>query len=149
MTLNNEKSVQKAEITNRASFVRSVAGTFAAVGISSLHGSAAIAATNLPATDQKAPDFTMENSKGEGTTSLSDLTKEGKWTVLYFYPGAFTSGCTLEARNFQRDISKYRSLNAQIVGVSVDAVEKNASFCSSEGLDFYMLSDIKGQVSKK
>jgi len=148
MTIKNEKSVRKVEITNRSSFVRSIAGTFAAVGFSSLHGSSANAASPLPTTGQRAPDFTMANSKGEGTTSLGDLTKEGKWTVLYFYPGAFTSGCTLEARNFQRDITKYRSLNAQIVGVSVDAVEKNASFCTSEGLDFYMLSDNKGQVSK-
>lgn len=57
-------------------------------------------------------------------------------------------GCTLEARAFQRDIDNYRQLNAQIVGVSVDAPEKNAQFCSSEGLDFYMLSDTGGRVSK-
>jgi thioredoxin-dependent peroxiredoxin len=58
------------------------------------------------------------------------------------------TGCTLEARAFQRDIDNYRQLNAQIVGVSVDPPEKNAQFCSSEGLDFYMLSDIGGRVSK-
>ena len=69
--------------------------------------------------------------------------------VMYFYPGAFTSGCTLEARGFQRDIDKYRNLNAQIVGVSVDAPEKNAQFCTAEGLDFYMLSDKNGHVSKE
>ena len=62
--------------------------------------------------------------------------------------GAFTSGCTLEARGFQRDMDAYRDLNAQIVGVSVDPVEKNAQFCSAEGLDFYMLSDVGGRVSK-
>ena len=54
----------------------------------------------------------------------------------------------MEARAFQRDIDNYRQLNAQIVGVSVDPPEKNAQFCSSEGLDFYMLSDIGGRVSK-
>ena len=57
--------------------------------------------------------------------------------------------CTLEAKNFQRDVDKYQSLNTQIVGVSVDPVEKNAAFCSSQGLDFYMLSDQGGNVSKK
>lgn len=106
-------------------------------------------AANLPATEVKAPFFDLPNSRGDGNTSLNDLTKDGKWTVLYFYPGAFTSGCTLEARGFQRDISKYSSLNTQIVGVSVDAVEKNASFCNTEGLDFYMLTDEKGLVSKE
>jgi thioredoxin-dependent peroxiredoxin len=54
----------------------------------------------------------------------------------------------LEARAFQRDIDSYRRLNAQIVGVSVDPVEKNAQFCTAEGLDFYMLSDTGGKVSK-
>ena len=109
----------------------------------------ALAKINLPETGKKAPDFELPNSRGDGTTtSLADLTRGGRWTVLYFYPGAFTKGCTLEARNFQRDIDQYRKLNAQIVGVSVDSPEKNAQFCSSEGLDFYMLSDDGGTVSK-
>lgn len=102
----------------------------------------------VPSTGTKAPAFELPNSRGEGKTSLANLIKSGKWTVLYFYPGAFTSGCTLEARAFQRDIEEYRKLGAQIVGVSVDPVEKNAQFCTSEGLDFYMLSDQGGLVSK-
>lgn len=109
----------------------------------------ALASAAPPPTGAKAPPFELPNSKGEGTTSLDTLTDNGKWTVLYFYPGAFTSGCTLEARGFQRDIDKYRKLNTQIVGVSVDAPEKNAQFCTAEGLDFYMLSDRNGQVSKE
>mmetsp|Transcript_4481 Transcript_4481/g.8555 ORF Transcript_4481/g.8555 Transcript_4481/m.8555 type:complete len:242 (-) Transcript_4481:24-749(-) len=96
----------------------------------------------------KAPAFELENSKGQGTTSLNQLLATKKWTVLYFYPGAFTSGCTLEARNFSRDYEEYKKLNAQIVGVSVDSVEKNAQFCDAENLEFYMLSDLGGQVSK-
>jgi peroxiredoxin Q/BCP len=87
-----------------------------------------------------APDFSLINSRGEFIT-LDALTSSKKWTVLYFFPGAFTSGCTLEARKFQQDLSQYRELNAQIVGVSVDAVEKNAEFCKKEGLDFFMLTD--------
>lgn len=105
-------------------------------------------AASSPPIGTKAPPFELANSRGEGTTSLDDLTKTKKWTVLYFYPGAFTSGCTLEARGFQRDIEKYKNLNAQIVGVSVDSVEKNAQFCTTEGLDFFMLSDDRGEVSK-
>jgi thioredoxin-dependent peroxiredoxin len=81
-------------------------------------------------------------------TSLDNLVKTGKWTVLYFYPGAFTEGCTLEARGFQRDYDEYMKLNTQVVGVSVDDVKKNASFCSEEKLDFFMLSDKGGVVSK-
>ena len=101
-----------------------------------------------PAIGSKAPSFDLPNSRGDGKTSLKELVSSGKWTVLYFYPGAFTSGCTLEAKSFQRDLDDYRNLNAQIVGVSVDPPEKNAQFCSSVGLDFFMLSDIGGEVSK-
>jgi thioredoxin-dependent peroxiredoxin len=96
----------------------------------------------------KAPDFELPNSRGEGNTTLNNLVTSKKWTVLYFYPGAFTQGCTLEARNFQSDLEQYRQLNAQIVGISVDPPEKNAQFCSTEKLDFYMLSDTGGRVSK-
>ena len=118
-----------------------------ALGTSTVSPQASFAAA-APEMGVKAPSFELPNSRGEGNTKLSDLTKTGKWTVLYFYPGAFTSGCTLEARYFQRDMDQYRKLNAQIVGVSVDPVEKNASFCSSENLDFFMLSDQGGKVSK-
>lgn len=117
--------------------------TFGAV----LKPTLSVAAT--PETGVKAPSFELPNSRGEGTTTLGDLVKSGKWTVLYFYPGAFTSGCTLEARYFQRDMDQYRKLNAQIVGVSVDPVEKNAQFCSAENLDFFMLSDQGGKISKE
>jgi peroxiredoxin Q/BCP len=104
--------------------------------------------TSTPSLGVKAPSFDLPNSLGTGSTTLESLTKNGKWTVLYFYPGAFTSGCTLEARGFQRDMDQYRAMNTQIVGVSVDPVEKNAQFCTVEKLDFFMLTDEKGEVSK-
>lgn len=109
-----------------------------------------IIAMNEPPPDgTKAPAFTLPNSLGtDGTTSLKQLIDTGKWTILYFFPAAFTSGCTLEARNFQRDLEQYRSLNAQIVGVSVDPPETNAEFCLLQELDFMMLSDVGGNVSQ-
>jgi peroxiredoxin Q/BCP len=134
-------SVTGLSVSSRRAFVS--AGVGSAVTAALLPANAAV-----PETGAKAPEFDLPNSKGEGTTSLGSLTKAGKWTVLYFYPGAFTSGCTLEARGFQADVSKYQKLNAQVVGVSVDPVEKNAQFCSAEGLDFYLLSDQGGKVSK-
>mmetsp|Transcript_19500 Transcript_19500/g.36868 ORF Transcript_19500/g.36868 Transcript_19500/m.36868 type:complete len:213 (-) Transcript_19500:58-696(-) len=134
---------QQVEISRR-SFVGGVV-----VAVPFLAANAAQAeAPIIPQAGSKAPPFELPNSRGEGTTSLQKLVKSGKWTVLYFYPGAFTQGCTLEARYFQRDIDEFRKLDAQIVGVSVDPPEKNAQFCSSEGLDFYMLSDAGGKVSK-
>jgi peroxiredoxin Q/BCP len=66
---------------------------------------------------------------------------KGKWVVLYFYPKDFSSGCTVEAHNFQRDIDKYTGKNAVIVGVSVDNADSHKSFCAKEGLNFKLLAD--------
>lgn len=145
----NHNLQQDATSSRREVFANVAKGMGAAaiaLGASTAAPQASLAAT--PEMGVKAPDFQLPNSRGEGETKLADLTKSGKWTVLYFYPGAFTSGCTLEARYFQRDMDQYRKLNAQIVGVSVDPVEKNASFCNAENLDFFMLSDQGGKVSK-
>lgn len=134
----------------RKAFFRTLAGTTTAIlgaGTGIVSPPLPANADPLPQTGTKAPAFALPNSQG-GQTSMADLVKTGKWTVLYFYPGAFTNGCTLEARGFQRDIDEFRSLNTQVVGVSVDEVQKNASFCMKEKLDFYVLSDANGAVSK-
>ena len=65
----------------------------------------------------------------------------GKWVVLYFYPKDNTPGCTIEAHNFQRDLSKYQEKNAVIVGVSVDSTESHQDFCTKQSLTFKLLSD--------
>ena len=132
--------------TGRRAFLGSMGTAAAAL---SVQPGISVADSGLPLAGAPAPEFELPNSRGNGVTTLEGLTKAGKWTVLYFYPGAFTNGCTLEARGFQRDLDEYRKLNAQIVGVSVDPVEKNAQFCSEEKLDFYMLSDKGGKISKK
>eukprot|EP00566_Odontella_aurita_P022028 CAMPEP_0113553324 /NCGR_PEP_ID=MMETSP0015_2-20120614/15551_1 /TAXON_ID=2838 /ORGANISM="Odontella" /LENGTH=233 /DNA_ID=CAMNT_0000454383 /DNA_START=162 /DNA_END=863 /DNA_ORIENTATION=+ /assembly_acc=CAM_ASM_000160 len=146
-------STQSGEIgeanTRRAFLTRAAITGAAGVASVTMPLSPALAAEDLPSTGTRAPSFDLPNSRSDGTTSLDSLAKTGKWTVLYFYPGAFTQGCTLEAKAFQRDVEKYQALNTQIVGVSVDPVEKNAAFCSKEGLDFYMLTDAGGIVSKK
>jgi peroxiredoxin Q/BCP len=52
-----------------------------------------------------------------------------------------TSGCTIEAHNFQRDLSKFEADHAVIVGVSVDTLDSHKQFCAKEGLTFRLLSD--------
>ena len=69
--------------------------------------------------------------------------------VLYFYPKDFTSGCTLEARNFQQDLAKYEKLNAVVLGVSVDSAESHKDFCAKEELSFKLLADTDVAVSTK
>ena len=100
----------------------------------------------LPTLNQPAPDFTLPTNTGTGQVSLADYA--GKWIVLYFYPKDFTSGCTLEARRFQQDITKYQQHQTEIVGVSADSVDSHAEFCDSEGLKFPLLADTDGKVSK-
>ncbi|MCT7950948.1 peroxiredoxin [Ancylothrix sp. C2] len=100
----------------------------------------------LPPLNEPAPEFTLPTNTGDGEISLNDY--RGKWLVLYFYPKDFTSGCTLEARRFQQDLSKYQAKGAEILGVSADDIESHAEFCDSEGLKFPLLADTTGSVSK-
>jgi peroxiredoxin Q/BCP len=99
-----------------------------------------------PAVGEPAPDFALTSNEGHAV-SLKDYL--GKWVVLYFYPKDFTSGCTLEARNFQRDLAKYEQLHAVILGVSVDNAESHKSFCAKEGLSFKLLADPDAAVSTR
>ena len=107
---------------------------------------AAGAFTEAPAVGSVAPEFKLTTNEGK-QASLKDF--RGKWVVLYFYPKDFTSGCTLEARNFQRDIAKYEAAKAVILGVSVDTAESHKEFCAKEGLNFKLLSDTDAKVSEQ
>jgi peroxiredoxin Q/BCP len=107
----------------------------------------------LPSLDTPAPDFLLPavvpDPEGEPrltTLGLADFA--GQWLVLYFYPRDFTSGCTLEARGFQRDLQAFRSRGAAVVGISADDGDSHQSFCGSEGLAFPLLSDPDGRISR-
>lgn len=104
------------------------------------------APTPPPAAGAPAPGFSLPNQEG-ATVSLDQF--HGKWVVLYFYPKDFTSGCTLEAHNFQRDLDKFQAKNAVVLGVSVDSADSHKSFCSKEGLNFKLLADTEHTVSAK
>ena len=99
----------------------------------------------LPAIGQPAPEFSLP-SLDNRRISLADY--RGQWVVLYFYPKDFTPGCTLEARRFQQDLPQYRARGVQILGVSADPVDTHARFCQSEGLEFPLLADRDGSVSR-
>jgi peroxiredoxin Q/BCP len=105
----------------------------------------ALAFSTPPEVGKPAPEFTLKSNEGK-TVSLKDY--KGKWVVLYFYPKDFTSGCTIEAHNFQRDIAKYEAAKAVILGVSVDTADSHASFCTKEGLSFKLLADTEKTVSE-
>lgn len=120
--------------------------SLAILGILVLCASAifALSSAEPPAVGSAAPEFTLTTNEGN-QASLKDF--RGSWVVLYFYPKDFTSGCTLQARNFQMDLEKYKAAKAIILGVSVDSAESHASFCQKEGLTFKLLSDTETKVS--
>jgi thioredoxin-dependent peroxiredoxin len=99
-----------------------------------------------PVAGKPAPGFTLPSQEG-AQVSLDEL--KGKWVVLYFYPKDFTSGCTIEAHNFERDLEKYTKRNAVILGVSVDTVDSHKSFCTKESLNFKLLADPNHTVVEK
>jgi thioredoxin-dependent peroxiredoxin len=102
--------------------------------------------SKTPVVGSAAPDFTLNSQDGK-PVSLRDF--RGKWVVLYFYPKDFTSGCTTEAHNFQRDLAQYERKHAVIVGVSVQSADSHKEFCAKEGLNFKLLADIDHTASEE
>ncbi len=101
-------------------------------------------ADSVPSVGSMAPEFTLTSQEG-APVSLKDY--RGKWVVLYFYPKDFTSGCTIEAHNFQRDQAQYQQKGVVVLGVSVDTADSHKQFCTKEGLNFKLLADTDHKVS--
>jgi thioredoxin-dependent peroxiredoxin len=98
-----------------------------------------------------APDFTAEASLGGNTYtfSLADALKKGP-VVLYFYPAAFTSGCTIEAHDFAKAMPRFKALGATVIGVSHDGIAKLQRFSVSEcRKQFPVASDASGTIMKE
>ncbi|MCY1535519.1 Peroxiredoxin Bcp [compost metagenome] len=80
-----------------------------------------------------APDFSAQASLGGNvfTFKLNEALKQGP-VVLYFFPAAFTQGCTIEAHNFAEATDEYKSLGATVIGVSTDNIDTLNKFSVSE-----------------
>ena len=94
----------------------------------------------------RAPEFTLFDTEKK-PRSLSEF--RGKNIVLAFYPGAFTGVCTKEMCTFRDAMTKFNELNAQVVGISVDAPFANKAFATQNNLQFPLLSDYSREVSKQ
>jgi peroxiredoxin Q/BCP len=86
----------------------------------------------------KAPPFSLPATDGRNIT-LDGL--KGRKVVLYFYPKDDTSGCTLEAQNFQALKQDFAAADTEIIGVSPDSLKSHDKFRSKYGLDFTLASD--------
>lgn len=98
----------------------------------------------------KAPDFTTQASLAGKSFefSLADALKKGP-VVLYFYPAAFTPGCTVEAHNFAAATDKFKALGATVIGVSHDTIDTLNKFSVSECRNkFAVASDADQKIMK-
>lgn len=98
----------------------------------------------------QAPDFTTEATlAGQPFKfALADALKSGP-VVLYFYPAAFTKGCTVEAHEFAEATEKFKSLGATVIGVSHDSIDTLNKFSVSECRNkFAVASDLDKKISK-
>ncbi|HEX8665107.1 MAG TPA: peroxiredoxin [Beijerinckiaceae bacterium] len=86
----------------------------------------------------QAPDFTLPATGGT-TIGLSAL--RGRKVVLYFYPKDDTSGCTLEAQNFNRLKGEFETVDTEVIGISPDSLKSHDKFRAKYGLDLTLASD--------
>jgi peroxiredoxin Q/BCP len=94
----------------------------------------------------KAPDFALPDQNGE-TVKLKDL--RGETVVLYFYPKANTSGCTVQACGVRDRKADYAAAGARVIGVSPDPVKDVDKFAGKYDLDFTLLADADHAVAEK
>lgn len=99
----------------------------------------------MPEVNDAAPNFTLKNTKKEDV-SLSDFSD--KKIVLAFYPGAFTGVCDTEMCTFQDNLKTFNTLDATILGISVDSPWANGAFSKKYNLEFELLSDLDRSVIK-
>jgi peroxiredoxin Q/BCP len=94
----------------------------------------------------KAPDFALPDQRGE-TVKLKDL--RGETVVLYFYPKANTSGCTVQACGVRDHKADYAAAGARVIGISPDEVKDVDKFAGKHDLDFTLLADADHAVAEK
>ncbi|CAJ1498686.1 peroxiredoxin [[Mycobacterium] kokjensenii] len=90
-------------------------------------------------------DFELPDQTG-APRKLSALLADGP-VVLFFYPAAMTPGCTKEACHFRDLAGEFAAVGATRVGISADAVDKQAKFADQQGFDYPLLSDTAGTVA--
>lgn len=93
-----------------------------------------------------APDFELPANNGE-KVKLSDY--KGKNVVLYFYPKDMTPGCTTEACDFRDHHESFKDLDAVILGVSPDPVDRHQKFIDKHELPFLLLADEEHAVAEE
>ena len=98
----------------------------------------------------KAPDFTLKSKQASGLVDVKLSNNFGKKnTVLLFFPAAFTSVCTQEMCEITAGVSAYSSLNADVIGISVDTPFSQEAWAQKEKINITLASDLNKEVIKK
>ncbi len=117
---------------------------FVILPITLLLGSAVFAAGSLK-TGDRVPDFSATDENGQ-TWTLSG--QRSNYVVVYFYPAAFTGGCTRQACSYRDHNEEFTKLKATVVGVSGDEYANLEKFKSHHNLNFTLLSDPDGKIAE-
>jgi peroxiredoxin Q/BCP len=94
----------------------------------------------------RAPAFEAKDADGTTWRSADYIGK--KFIVVYFYPGDFTPGCTIQAKKFQEIMNSLQKHGAEVVGVSGDSAETHAHFKDIYKLTYTLVADEKGDVAR-
>lgn len=92
-----------------------------------------------------APELGLVATDGK-VFNLAD--RKGRYTVVYFFPAAFTPGCTAESKRFRDNSSELAELGADVVGVSTDTHAKQCEFADSLRVSFPMVGDADGRITR-
>jgi peroxiredoxin len=97
----------------------------------------------------KAPQFTLKSKQASGLVDVSLGQNQGKKnTVLLFFPLAFTGVCTTEMCDVTAGLAQYSSLNADVIGISVDSPFSQEAWAQKEKIGITIASDLNKQVTK-
>ena len=96
--------------------------------------------------NSKAPVFVLPSTSKEDY-SLNNST--GKYVVIYFYPKDDTPGCTVEANDFNKLLSKFKKLECEVFGISKDSLKSHDKFRDKYKIKFDLLADEELKVLKK
>jgi peroxiredoxin Q/BCP len=94
-----------------------------------------------------APTFSLHDDRDKTWSSSDHVGK--KWVVIYFYPGDFTPGCTVQAKAFKDGMDKLTERGVEVVGLSGDSAATHGLFKKAQKLNFTLLADEDGAIARK
>ena len=97
----------------------------------------------------KAPSFDLPGTDGRSHVLPLPINADTPWTVLAWFPKAYTSGCTIECRSLAQNGHLIKKFNVRYFMLSVDPIETNKAFAADESADFPLLSDATTEIAEK